>query len=86
MSLADLARLHRIYCIIMPPNKWNVGTFANQSVEAQDILDMLAGEDDEEKKSDSKSNDFLHPVGNAIAKLTGQTLCRTRWEKNPSCV
>ena len=41
----------------------------------KEINMMLA--EDEEKKRDDRSNDFLNPVGNArnaIAKLTGQTL------------
>ena len=33
---------------------------------------MLAEGDDDEEKPEAKQ-DFLHPVGNAIAKLTGQT-------------
>jgi hypothetical protein len=39
---------------------------------AEDIINMLAGGDDDEGKPENKQ-DFLHPVGNAIAKLTGQT-------------
>lgn len=42
-----------------------------REVQADDIINMLAGGDDEEGKPENKQ-DFLHPVGNAIAKLTGQ--------------
>lgn len=42
-----------------------------REVQASDIINMLAEGDDDEEKPEAKQ-DFLHPVGNAIAKLTGQ--------------
>lgn len=42
---------------------------------AKDIINMLAESGEDERAAESKNNDiFRHPVGNAIAKLTGQKL------------